>query len=811
MLYNNWDDLDSRDYMNIDLQKRYLKVKRSLFERAYAFLNDKQKESVFTIKGPLLVLAGAGSGKTTVLVQRISFIIKYGNAYFSDYVPMNITEEEVDALENALYFTKEEIENLLPQFASEPAPPWSVLAITFTNKAANEIKERLKLSVGEDMGVSEIWSGTFHSICMRILRRFGDKVGYASGFTVYDSDDTKKLVCECMKSLEIDEKFLPPKEVLSHIGRAKDALMTPDDYEDEVGIDVKKKHISRIYRLYQSKLETSNALDFDDIIMKTVTLLRENSDIRKYYQSKFKYICVDEYQDTNYAQFKLCELFAGGYRNIMVVGDDDQSIYKFRGATIENILDFDKIYHDSKTIKLEQNYRSTSNILNAANEVIKHNTARKGKELWTDKGCGEKITVKTTYNQLDEAKFITEILVKKVVGEGRKYKDFAILYRMNAQANAIESAFAKSGIPYRVIGGMRFYDRKEIKDIIAYLHVINNSADNLRLLRIINEPKRKIGQATVSALSALSEEQGLSIYEILKASKEPQNLLVSKSADKLLSFVRLIEDLKKKKDVLTLHEFLAAVINDSGYRAMLVDEGEESKDRLDNLEELISSAIEYEKSNEEATLDGFLEDVALVSDIDKYDDDADAAVLMTIHSSKGLEFPVVFLAGMEDGIFPSINCAMDPDELSEERRLAYVAITRAKEELFIVRANERLLYGKTTHNPPSRFISEIPDIYVRKEDLPKVASSYSNAFTSQRNSFGNASSNELNRPITSPKSFKNQSFERFAIGDRVTHFQFGAGVIINLTEMGSDIMYEINFDKVGTKKMMATFAKLKRG
>jgi len=795
--------------MNATLNEKYLNAKRALFDKAYYKLNDMQKQAVYTTKGPLLVLAGAGSGKTTVLVQRIAYIIKYGNAYFDNSVPENLTNQDVERLVKAKNLTADELRPILDEFISEPAPPWSVLAITFTNKAAREIKERLESVLGEE-GSSEIWAGTFHSICMRILRRFGDKVGYSSGFSVYDSDDAKKLVCECMKALDIDEKFLPPKEVMSAISRAKDELLTPDDYADEVGFDVKKKHISKIYQMYQERLYSANALDFDDIIVSTVKLLRENPDIRKYYQNKFRYTCVDEYQDTNYAQFKLCELFASGSRNIMVVGDDDQSIYKFRGATIANILNFDKIFFDAQTIKLEQNYRSTSNILGAANSVIKNNKDRKGKELWTRSEEGEKILVKTLPTQLDEAKYITEVLVSKVLKEGKKYSDFAVLYRMNAQSNAIESAFAKSGIPYRVIGGMRFYDRKEIKDIIAYLHVINNQSDNLRLQRIINEPKRKIGNATISALQTLSAEQGVSIYDIMLHINEPQNLLVSRSADKIWGFVRIIEELKREKDVLSVHELINKVVNDTGYRAMLVDEGEQSRDRLENLDELISSAIEYEKSVDDPTLSGFLEDVALVSDVDNYDTETDAAVLMTIHSSKGLEFPVVFLPGMEDGIFPSINSSMDPTELAEERRLAYVAITRAKSELIITKANERMLFGKTTHNPPSRFISEIDQRFVKVEDIARqtlvsrqISPSYnvSNAVGARPSSFQSYAQS------TAQKS----SFIRFNVGDKVSHFQFGPGVVLGVTPMGSDLLYEISFERSGTKKMMATFAKLKRG
>ncbi len=796
--------------MHTTLADRYNEAKRALFDKAYGSLNSMQRRAVYTANGPLLVLAGAGSGKTTVLVQRIAYIIRYGNAYFSDEVPSDLDESQIKRLTEAHHLTREEILPLLDEFSLEPTPPWSVLAITFTNKAAREIKERLESAIGAE-NASDIWSGTFHSICMRILRRFGDKVGYSSGFSVYDADDAKKLICECMKALDIDEKFLPPKEVLSKISRAKDELLCADDYADEAGVDVKKQHVAKIYKMYQERLTSANALDFDDIIVKTVQLLRENADIRRYYQNKFRYTCVDEYQDTNYAQFKLCELFASGSRNIMVVGDDDQSIYKFRGATIENILNFDRVFPDAQVIKLEQNYRSTSNILNAANSVIKNNKNRKGKELWTDKGDGEKILLKTLPTQLDEAKYITESLVSKVLKDGRKYSDFAVLYRMNAQSNSIESAFAKSGIPYRVIGGTRFYDRKEIKDIIAYLHVINNPGDDLRLSRIINEPKRKIGASTMAAVASLASEQGVSMFEIMSRADEPQNLLISRMSDKLGGFVRLINTLSEQKDCVAVHEFINNVINETGYRAMLIDEGEQSKDRIENLEELISSAIEYEKSVDDPTLNGFLEDVALVSDIDNYDTETDAAVLMTIHSSKGLEFPVVYLPGMEDGIFPSINSVMEPSALAEERRLGYVAITRAKEELIITKANERVLYGRTSHNPQSRFVDEIDDVYLRKEDFTR-----SNAFSrsipsNSHSSAGMNAAKELSRKPMSAQANGKVSYIRFEPGDRVMHFQFGGGVVLSVTQMGSDLLYEINFDKVGVKKMMATFAKLKRG
>ena len=479
-----------------NLSDRYLKAKRALFEKAYSELNAEQRKAVFSVDGPLLILAGAGSGKTTVLVKRIAFIIKYGNAYHSEYVPFDITEREVANLEFAVNLTKNEIFPLLDRFATNPCAPWRMLAITFTNKAAGEIRSRINNQLGDTQTAGEIWSGTFHSVCLRILRSHGEKIGYASGFSIYDADDTKKAITSCMKDLDIDTKSLPVKSVQTTISRAKDKMITPEMFYGEVGNDYRLKQIGRIYEAYQNKLKTSNALDFDDIIMQTVVLLRKFPDVREYYQNRFRYVCVDEYQDTNEAQFALTALLSGGYGNIMVVGDDDQSIYKFRGATIENILNFDKTFPNAKIIRLEQNYRSTQNILDAANAVIRNNTGRKGKTLWTDAGEGEKIHLKKVFDHNEEARYIAD-KIQKMVSDGKQFRDFALLYRNNAQSSTIERTFAKSGIPYRIIGGVRFADRKEIKDIVAYLQLIQNHNDDERLVRIINEPKRKIGDKTI--------------------------------------------------------------------------------------------------------------------------------------------------------------------------------------------------------------------------------------------------------------------------------------------------------------------------
>ena len=807
-----------------EMNNRYLSAKRALFDKAYgASLNPEQCRSVFTVKGPLLVLAGAGSGKTTVLVNRISYVIKYGNAYFSDYVPEGISEEDVTALENALNLSPDEITEILPQFITEPCPPWSVLAITFTNKAANEIKERLVKTFRDEEMAKAIWAGTFHSICMRILRKYGDKIGLREGFSIYDTDDKKRLVTMCMKELEIDEKRLAVKVVCNQISAAKDSLKLPDDIDDSR--DPRARDIREIYKLYQKRLAEYNAVDFDDIIMKTVHLLEEDRAVREYYQNKFKYVLVDEYQDTNYAQFVLTKILSEGHRNIMVVGDDDQSIYKFRGATIENILNFDTTYADATVVKLEQNYRSTGNILAAANAVIRHNDDRRDKKLWCDKGDGSKIILREVEDQNSEGRYIIDRISKSMHLEGRKYSDFAILYRVNALGRSLQTTFAKSGVPYRVLGDMGFYDRKEIKDIFAYLSVFYSADDNLRLKRIINEPKRKIGDKAVEAIEQIASLMGTSMYNVIKCADEYSAL--SKNLEKLREFAEIFEGMREVK---LPSEAIRQLFERSGYRQMLVDEGFEGETKIENVEEFISAALEYEKRCEESetepTLSGFLEEISLISDVDKYDSNADAVVLMTVHSAKGLEFPVVFLAGMEDGIFPSMQNIGEPSEMSEERRLAYVAITRAKEQLYITHVKNRLMYGKSAYNPLSRFIKmELPP-HLMEIDRPRPAPP--RVQPGQRPTpprFGAEKQSdylrEFNRPVNIGNSIKPKSqtqksgaaqygIERFADGQRVRHAMFGAGSILSSRDMGGDVLYEVRFDSGETKKLMATFAKLKK-
>ena len=804
-----------------DIKEEFLKAKRALFDKFYGdFLNKEQCRAVFSAKGPLLVLAGAGSGKTTVLVNRVAFLIKYGNAYFTDCLPEGVDKDTVLALRAAYELCPCDIEEILPQFIYEPVAPWEVLAITFTNKAAREIRDRLLLTFKDKTVAESINAGTFHSVCLRMLRKYGELMGYREGFSIYDTDDKRRMISLCMDELQIDEKRLAPRAVANAISMAKDRLESPEQFDTST--DPRGRDILRIYTLYQKKMMEYNAVDFDDIIMKTVEMFEQNPTVLSYYQNKFKYILVDEYQDTNYAQFRLTSLLAGGRKNIMVVGDDDQSIYRFRGATVENILNFDKTYPDATVIKLEQNYRSTGNILAAANSVIKNNGKRHDKRLWCDKGDGDKIIIKEAFDQNDEGRYIIEKINAAKMKDGRKYSDFAVLYRVNALGRSLQTAFAKSAVPYKVVGDLGFYDRKEVKDMIAYLSVLASTGDNLRLKRVINEPKRKIGGATVDAVEQLAAVLGLSMYSVMERAGEYTAL--AKSAEKLTSFVKLIEGVRE--DFSLPSDAIKALFERSGYYDMLKSEGFEGEGKIENVNELISAAIEYEKRAEEAgyvaDVVGFLEEVFLISDIDKYDENADAVVLMTVHAAKGLEFPVVFLAGMEDGIFPGEQNIGNEEEMSEERRLLYVAITRAKEKLYISYAKNRMMYGRTLWGNLSCFVREelpanLTERDVPRREPPRQTVSGWEARANQRPTAQNFT--ELRRPSSiqsrqtagaNSKGAAGYGVEKLAPGTKVNHGMFGDGVILSARDMGGDVLYEVRFISGETKKLMATFAKLKR-
>ena len=791
------------------LNERFISAKRRLFDKVFDHLNEKQREAVYSVNGPLLILAGAGSGKTTVLVNRIGYMIRYGNAYLSEKAPEGLTEAEVTELESALDYTKEQAESILDRYAENRVNAYNILSITFTNKAANEMKSRLEKKVGE--GASAIWAGTFHSICVRILRRFGGAIGYSNEFTIYDTDDQKKVMVSVIKDSNTDEKMFPPKTVLAFISRAKDRLMTPDHVKSEAK-DFRESKMAQLYSEYQRRLTQANALDFDDIIMQTVRLLRECDEARSFCQNRFKYVCVDEYQDTNHAQFVLTSIISEKHRNLMVVGDDDQSIYRFRGADIENILNFDREISDAKVVKLEQNYRSTKAILDAANAIIKNNSNRHGKSLWTAKEGGSPVSLRRLDNQNNEARYIVDKIQELKRTEGRSLNDFAILYRLNSLSNSLEGAFARSGVPYRVLGGLRFYERKEIKDVLAYLCLINNLSDNVRLMRIINEPKRKIGDATVNAVYELANHYNKSMFDVMLNSHLYPAL--SKSSAKLKEFANLILSLRDIAQSEPVDVLIDKVLDLTGYRAMLtVLDEQEGKDRVENVNELISNAVEFINSREDGSLSSFLEEVSLVADIDNYDPNAEAVVMMTVHSAKGLEFPVVFLPALEEGVFPSSQSLYDEAELEEERRLAYVAVTRAKERLFMTHTRERLLYGKTSYNKLSRFVSEIPENML---DVEKRAESRTVSFGDR---YAGISASKQ-KPEVSGELFKKPSAlgvqpkpkaasERFSVGQTVCHALFGNGVILSVTPVGPDVMYEIAFDNAGTKKMMGTYAKIK--
>ena len=702
-----------------DLTSEYLALRDQYIEARFTKLNPMQRQAVFTTEGPLLILAGAGSGKTTVLVNRIANIIRFGSAHGSKELARPVTEQDLNDLRTAVAAGRD-LPRETAYLAVRPARPWNVLAITFTNKAAGELKERLRAMLGETLG-GDVFASTFHSACVRFLRRDAERIGFPKSFTIYDSDDQQRVIKQIYKDLMIDDKFLPVKSAVSQISSFKDKLLSAEDIASEAPRDTKAALISKIYTTYAARLKKAGAMDFDDLIYHTVKLLQNDEEARRYYQDKFKYVVVDEYQDTSIAQFNLVRLLAGGSNNVCVVGDDDQSIYKFRGATIENILNFEQVFKGAKTIRLEQNYRSTSNILNAANSVIKNNAGRKGKTLWTQNGDGEKVHHYTASNEQDEASHLADIIGEHL-REGAHLRDHAVLYRMNAQSNPIETYFARAGIPYRIVGGQRFFDRKEVKDINSYLAVIVNPRDDVRLRRIINEPARKIGATTIEKIGDLAAKNGVPMLEIIGHVREYPEL--QRAAAPLEKFYEMYRELCDLSVTLPLDEFAGEVVKKSGYEAMLKAQKEEGQARLENLGQLISSVKTYvDQNGEDATLAGFLEEVALISDLDSYDQDADSVTMMTIHSAKGLEFPYVFVVGMEDGVFPGDMARYNEEDMEEERRLCYVAITRAKKELYLSSSRSRLIFGQTRRNPPSTFLSEIDPDLLDETQSPELACS----------------------------------------------------------------------------------------
>ena len=824
-----------------DFDQRYIAARRAVIAADLQRLNPMQRQAAMTTEGPLLLLAGAGSGKTTVLIQRVYNLLTYGRGSDCSDVPPWATEEDLAFLESFPQRPDEfQVERAQRLCAVDVPRPWEILAITFTNKAAGELKDRLAARLGPV--ANDVWASTFHSACVRILRRDIDRLGFDKDFTIYDTDDSKRVLRDIVKELNLDEKAFQPKTILGVISTAKDNYESPAAFakKHEGENDWKMSRIAKVYERYAQKLRAANALDFDDIIYHTVTLLQQEPEVLAYYQNKFRYVLVDEYQDTNHLQYLLTGLLAGGRRNLCVVGDDDQSIYRFRGANIENILSFEKQYPDARTIRLEQNYRSTQNILDAANAVIRNNVGRKGKTLWTENGAGDPVTVKTAFNETDEANYVVgDILMG--MNRGRSFRDCAVLYRMNAQSNALEYAMKRNGIPYKVVGGMKFFDRAEVKDMLSYLCVLNNPLDDLRLRRIVNNPPRGIGATTLDKVAALAESQGASLYEIIRnADLFPE---LKSAASKLLKFADLIDSLRRRGAELALPEFYDAVCEESGYVKALEEKNDlESRGRIENVQELKSNILGFlERDPEDATLAGFLNEIALYTDLDSVENSDECVTMMTIHSAKGLEFPVVYVVGMEEGVFPGSSAQYDPEELEEERRLCYVAMTRAREKLTLTNARQRMLYGRTTANRASRFLEEIPEENMRWESKPQprfggmeqdatfggdrwdggVSDSYGTSFSAAPRparpaggySSGSAwSGGSVPRRETAAPARRSAAAARsggtsallmqLQKGDMVEHTAFGRGMVLSVRPMGGDALAEVAFYKVGAKKLM---------
>ena len=815
-----------------DLERRFIQARHDAIATEYSNLNPCQRQGVLATEGPLLLLAGAGSGKTTVLIHRVANLLRFGRGSDTDEIPIPISEDEVQFLEQYAAAPDAAQRPLMEYLcAVEPARPWEVLAITFTNKAANELKERLGRMLGEEVAV-DVWASTFHSACVRILRRDIDRLGFDRSFTIYDSDDSKRVIKDIIKELELEEKSFPPREVQTIISRAKNDMQTPEDFAEQGKAinDWRKIRMGKVYSLYNKKLRDANALDFDDLLWHTVRLLETAGDVREYYQRKFRYILIDEYQDTNALQYRLAALLTNQAKNICVVGDDDQSIYRFRGADITNILSFERQFKGARVIRLEQNYRSTQNILDAANAVIRHNQGRKGKTLWTENGRGELVTVKTTYNESDEANFVLGQIMM-YYRRGGNWGDCAVLYRTNAQSNAMEYACKRNGVPYKIYGGLKFFDRAEVKDMLAYLCVINNPADDLRLRRIINVPARKIGAATVDKAQLIAARYGLTLYDVLCRAEEFPEL--KSSAAKLKPFTDMIEEMRRRLPDCPLPEFYDYVCERSGYAPALREKDDvESRGRLENVQELKSSILTYLENAEgtEPSLSGFLDEIALYTDLDSRADGDNCVTMMTMHAAKGLEFPQVFVVGMEEGLFPGNRAMGDGAEMEEERRLCYVAMTRAREKLTLTNARQRTLYGRTTPCMPSRFLNEIPEENMewlskpqpRSESWEERDSDYGDRGYGSYGGYGQRSAGPVvtRREPAEPKAGALRSAAgaskaapkaaaprmQIQAGETVEHDAFGRGLVLSVRAMGGDALVEVAFDSVGTKKLMLKMA-----
>ena len=815
-----------------DLERRFIQARHDAIATEYSNLNPCQRQGVLATEGPLLLLAGAGSGKTTVLIHRVANLLRFGRGSDTDEIPIPISEDEVQFLEQYAAAPDAAQRPLMEYLcAVEPARPWEVLAITFTNKAANELKERLGRMLGEEVAV-DVWASTFHSACVRILRRDIDRLGFDRSFTIYDSDDSKRVIKDIIKELELEEKSFPPREVQSIISRAKNDMQTPEDFAEQGKAinDWRKIRMGKVYALYNKKLWDANALDFDDLLWHTVRLLETAGDVREYYQRKFRYILIDEYQDTNALQYRLAALLTNQAKNICVVGDDDQSIYRFRGADITNILSFERQFKGARVIRLEQNYRSTQNILDAANAVIRHNQGRKGKTLWTENGRGELVTVKTTYNESDEANFVLGQIMM-YYRRGGNWGDCAVLYRTNAQSNAMEYACKRNGVPYKIYGGLKFFDRAEVKDMLAYLCVINNPTDDLRLRRIINVPARKIGAATVDKAQLIAARYGLTLYDVLCRAEEFPEL--KSSAAKLKPFTDMIEEMRRRLPDCPLPEFYDYVCERSGYAPALREKDDvESRGRLENVQELKSSILTYLENAEgtEPSLSGFLDEIALYTDLDSRADGDNCVTMMTMHAAKGLEFPQVFVVGMEEGLFPGNRAMGDGAEMEEERRLCYVAMTRAREKLTLTNARQRTLYGRTTPCMPSRFLNEIPEENMewlskpqpRSESWEERDSDYGDRGYGSYGGYGQRTTGSVvtRREPAEPKAGALRSAAgaskaapkaaaprmQIQAGETVEHDAFGRGLVLSVRAMGGDALVEVAFDSVGTKKLMLKMA-----